>query len=403
MEDRIPTAGQEGRVLITPENGSAPFYATVTMADNPTNPGTPLNKETLLQDSTEIEIFGNASNRTVDEAFSGIMDRIDLIMQNVASMALTVTDVSGNPIENVSVNGVFNENGNPVITNSNGQATGYVSEGTTEISVSGYADIENYSEQFTAVKGENYEKTIQVTTRDFIKISSSHNVKFSGNVSAIDFSIVGGGGGGGLGKYQPYGESSGHSVPGGGGGGGYCQNFENISVSANTNYPVSIGAGGRGGTETSSTGGTGGSTSFMNHSVNGGNGGTAGEGEQTTPINNWTPGQGGTGNGKGGKGGLSMEKPGTNGGDGTVLGFSSFTDTVKYGGGGAGAGSGSDGHSLKGGADFGADYEKAGANGTGGGGSGADGEGRGFNGNAVPGFRGGSGCVAIRMHLKSAE
>lgn len=52
MQDRTPTPGQEGRVLITPENGSAPFYAKVEMADNPTNPGTPLNKETLLQDST---------------------------------------------------------------------------------------------------------------------------------------------------------------------------------------------------------------------------------------------------------------------------------------------------------------------------------------------------------------
>lgn len=52
MEDRIPTPGQEGRVLITPENGDPSFYAKVEMADNPTNPGTPLNKENLLQDST---------------------------------------------------------------------------------------------------------------------------------------------------------------------------------------------------------------------------------------------------------------------------------------------------------------------------------------------------------------
>ena len=50
MEDRTPTPGQEGRVLITPENGSAPFYATVEMADNPTQEGTPLNKASLLSD-----------------------------------------------------------------------------------------------------------------------------------------------------------------------------------------------------------------------------------------------------------------------------------------------------------------------------------------------------------------
>ena len=52
MQDRTPTPGQEGRALITPEDGSAPFYAKIQMADNPTEPGTPLNKENLLQDST---------------------------------------------------------------------------------------------------------------------------------------------------------------------------------------------------------------------------------------------------------------------------------------------------------------------------------------------------------------
>lgn len=69
MDDRTPTPGQEGRVLITPDDGSTPFYAKVTMADNPTNPGTPLNKQTFLQDSTEILLFGDADNRTVDDVF----------------------------------------------------------------------------------------------------------------------------------------------------------------------------------------------------------------------------------------------------------------------------------------------------------------------------------------------
>lgn len=76
MEDRIPTPGQEGRVFITPEDGSPPYHAVLTMADNPTQEGTPLNKETLLQDSTEVAIFGNANNRTVDEAFSGVIAHI---------------------------------------------------------------------------------------------------------------------------------------------------------------------------------------------------------------------------------------------------------------------------------------------------------------------------------------
>lgn len=52
MKDRIPTPGQEGRMLITPENGDPPFYATVAMADNPSEDGTPLHKATLLKDAT---------------------------------------------------------------------------------------------------------------------------------------------------------------------------------------------------------------------------------------------------------------------------------------------------------------------------------------------------------------
>lgn len=52
MQDRVPTPGQEGRVLISPENGTTPFYAKISMADNPTQVGTPLNKGSLLRDSS---------------------------------------------------------------------------------------------------------------------------------------------------------------------------------------------------------------------------------------------------------------------------------------------------------------------------------------------------------------
>lgn len=52
MYDRIPTPGREGRVLITPEDGSPSFYATIAMADNPLQEGTPLSKATVLADYT---------------------------------------------------------------------------------------------------------------------------------------------------------------------------------------------------------------------------------------------------------------------------------------------------------------------------------------------------------------
>lgn len=50
MLDRVST--KPGRVLISPEDGKAAFYATMARADEPTQEGNPLNKATLLSDAT---------------------------------------------------------------------------------------------------------------------------------------------------------------------------------------------------------------------------------------------------------------------------------------------------------------------------------------------------------------
>lgn len=67
MKDRIPA--DPGRVLITPEDGSAAFYATMSRADNPTQEGDPLNKNTLLKDTTAA-LFGLGSDAVPDDIFS---------------------------------------------------------------------------------------------------------------------------------------------------------------------------------------------------------------------------------------------------------------------------------------------------------------------------------------------
>lgn len=71
MRDRIPA--KPNRVLITPENRSAPYYAKVTRADEPTDVGTPLNKATFLSDDTaeELELFHDP---VPSEAFSKLWD-----------------------------------------------------------------------------------------------------------------------------------------------------------------------------------------------------------------------------------------------------------------------------------------------------------------------------------------
>ena len=65
MKDRIPSTGQEGRVLITPEDGSPEFHATIAMADNPTEVGTYLNKATLLSDKVTAILFNSPSGNEV--------------------------------------------------------------------------------------------------------------------------------------------------------------------------------------------------------------------------------------------------------------------------------------------------------------------------------------------------
>ena len=401
MEDRIPTPGQEGRVLITPEDGSAPYYATVEMADNPTNPGTPLNKENLLQDSTEVEIFGNAGNRTVDEALSGLMGKIALIMQNVASMTLTVTDTAGTPLQGVYVSGIFDEDGNAVATNASGQITGYVAEGTTLLSVSGYGDIEDWEESFDAVKGQSYTKAIQLTTRNFLQITSTRNIRFSGNVQQLDINPVGGGGGAGYSYTGFLGVSS-----GGAGGGGYCVVQNDVSFQENQMYSAVVGSGGG----ISSAGGT---SSLLGVSAAGGSPGTAGQVQ--------IAGKGGTGNGNGANGvniynSNNQAKNGNSGSPGIVQGFASFTEMILYGGGGGSGGAATGSSSLKGnggtgGNPFGGNGGNAygssaedGQSGSGfGGGGGSGGSGVNDNDNSVG--RSGSGyqgCINVRMHLKSA-
>lgn len=424
MEDRVPTPGQDGRVLITPENGSAPFYAKITMADNPTNNGTPLTKETLLQDGTEVQIFGNADNRTVDQAFSGVMDRINLIMQNVANITLTVADTEGKPLEGVYVNGIFDENGDPVQTNASGQAIGYVAEGNQTISVSGYADIQNTSMQIDIIKGNTYMETLAVTTRNFLKVTNSRTVKFSGNVAQVDASVVGGGAGAGGSVFS---SSNGEGATGGAGSGGEVINQENIDFAQNTNYPITIGAGGSPGStdfDEASAGSPGGSTSFMNITARGGNPGTAAVIQRVSASQHVIPGNGGIGYGSGnGANGVwgdfsgasdAHAENGLPGQDGTQA-YKSFTETEPLGaGGGSGAalyaGDGGMGGQIGGGnGGLGAKLSNhddidgtPGTDGTGsGGGSGSSSDNRTaqYVGKSA---RGGSGCVAIRMHLKSA-
>lgn len=382
MKDRVSL--YPGRVKLTPVAGQENTFDLVR-ADQPTDPGTELSKKNLLQDSTEISLFGSAANRTVDEAFAGIAGLLNLIKADMAAITLTVQDTNGKPIPEVLVQGILSESGQDVYTNANGVASGVIGEGNSTIGISNYADISDYSETISVKKGTIITKTITVTTRNFLKILSSQNLRFSANVETVDVSVCSGGGSGAYAHYT--------NACTGGGGGGHTKKTTGIVPVAYQIYNAIVGAGG--GSvyvdKNDANGVDGGISSFMGVSAEPGKGGKFAS-YGTSAIS-------GAGNGNGGYvSGRNL----INGTNGTETIYKSYTEMETCGGGGGGAGELSEqalhssGGTPGGGNGGWGDITqpiKPGVDGIGGGGGGSRNN---------PSGKGGDGSIAIRMHLKSA-
>lgn len=91
MQDRIPT--YPGRVKLTPVTGEENIY-DMERADEPTQVGTPLNKETFLTDSTETAIWGDAQDRTVDDAFNAFNNKCDTKSYEIIMEITTESEVA---------------------------------------------------------------------------------------------------------------------------------------------------------------------------------------------------------------------------------------------------------------------------------------------------------------------
>lgn len=108
MKDRKPT--YPGRVLITPESGSA-YYATLTAADDPEDEGTPLNKETFLTDEVAAALELESDDPTPNDAFA-VMARA----KTFSAWCLvdwTADATNGGYYQTVTVNGIKSTD-NPV-------------------------------------------------------------------------------------------------------------------------------------------------------------------------------------------------------------------------------------------------------------------------------------------------
>ena len=382
MKSNISPSTTLAQLIQMLNNGTFPYDVGTINPAGISQQGTPLNKDTLLKDAT-AGLYGLGEDAVPDDVFNDIYSRLIMIAQDKARLIVTVKDASGAPIPNTLISGLQDESGSSgVLTNENGVAIGYADEGTANISVSGFADLVDKTVNQAVQKGITYNIDLSgIETRNFLKITSSGNYKFSGRITRVDVTVVGGGGGG---------SGCSPSVGGSGGGGGDCVVQNDVSFLPNTSYQAVIGSGGAAGQEGIRTedseryGGNGGSSSFLNISANGGSGGQN---------------AGGAGNGRGGS--VSAYGSNPDGADGSTYGFSSFTETVRYGGGG-GAGRNMSNRSGSGGSDYGADGGQSGgqrgnnasAN-TGGGGGGG---GYGGSDETSIGGAGGSGVIALRMH-----
>lgn len=85
MKDRVPR--YPGRVKLTPVSGQTNTYDMVR-ADQPTQEGTPLNKDTLLKDTTATAL-GLTGDPTVDEAFAKLAKKSEYKVGDIKVTART--------------------------------------------------------------------------------------------------------------------------------------------------------------------------------------------------------------------------------------------------------------------------------------------------------------------------
>ena len=334
---------------------------------------------------------GNKYGLTDGNAEQAVSISMDFI-STIGAISMYVFDPLGNPVEGAIIQGL---SGNPS-TNASGFVQGTVVANPVTVK-SPYVDLKDQSVNVTSYVGTTTAMRVTLESlgeNGIVRFTRSTNVKFSHVAKTVDVCCVGGGGGGGQSANK---QTTTYEFNGGGagGGGGGIVNSYGINVSADTSYSISIGNGG--GIE-----GTGGTTTFLSVSAPGGTGGSRSGDypyiEQVAGL----AGIAGCGNG------------GYYGAGGSNTTVSEFNDgkTFYSGGGGAGVGDRlvTENKKFKGGSPNGASgaiagynvTAKAGTAGIGGGGGGAayysNSSGSTINNNIRAGS-GGSGLVAIRIHL----
>ena len=127
MKNRVPTRPNRRRIVPEAGSGLNPFWAVIERADEPVEPGTPLNKHTLLQDEVAemYRLVGtniNANNYpTVNNALRrarlDLLDTIDLILgESSAHVTLHLIDPLTNTVVPAGTQIIIEDGGVPIFT-----------------------------------------------------------------------------------------------------------------------------------------------------------------------------------------------------------------------------------------------------------------------------------------------
>lgn len=92
MTDRQPQ--YPGRVLITPEDGSTPYYATLALADEPLADGTPLNAANLFSDAAATAVQ-TATGQAVEVPSAGFVALSDALENKQGKLTFPLSAANG--------------------------------------------------------------------------------------------------------------------------------------------------------------------------------------------------------------------------------------------------------------------------------------------------------------------
>ena len=380
MRDRQPTPGKEGRVLITPEDGSPPFYATLEMADDPLDVGSPYSKGNVLPDDV-CELLSIPFTAEPKDAFAAAY----LKAINRSLLHITALLPNGEKAPWATISGL--PDGVENTCDANGELTVLSAVEKLDLTMAGYLDLIGEKKTVNVAIGNRAKVVLtskQSTATSAEILTSTPNLMFSPAVATADICSVGGGGGGFI----------------SGGGGGYVVTQKGIQRKAEPQDAI-VGAGGEpredGGTTSFygvvAAGGLKGGYNTTGPEGAGGSGGSGGGGHGgSTFVSDQKAGNGGSDGQDGGNGELGVA--GGRGQGTTTKAFGDPDGRLLAGGGGGGSEKLPGKGGLGGGGDGGGPGMPSmpGEPNTGGGGGGSM--------NSDTGSPGGSGIILVRWVYK---